>query len=216
LENTLCSVCQGITDLLSLRKKIRLESPSRQPSGVLIPLYEKNDRHFLVLTLRSEKVHHHKGEMSFPGGGYHQSDGSLRQTALRESYEEIGLDPGQVEILGELDDVFTKGSPFVITPFIGVIPPDYPFKLSKFEIGELILVEVEELLKDGCCLSEPEIVLDGCRVTPCNYIFGGRQVTGATARILRQFLDVYSRAVARVGEKADRTSTDERKTLKSQ
>jgi 8-oxo-dGTP pyrophosphatase MutT (NUDIX family) len=66
-------------------------------------------------------VRHHKGEISFPGGGYSPEDGSLLKTALRESYEEIGLAPGDVEILGELDDMFTRGSPFIITPFVGSI-----------------------------------------------------------------------------------------------
>ena len=78
-------------------------------AGVLIPVYFKAGEHFILFTRRTELVHYHKGEISFPGGGYHDEDKSLLTTALRESFEEIGLVPEDVTVLGELDDVATRG-----------------------------------------------------------------------------------------------------------
>jgi len=171
----------------------------RQPSGVLLPLYIRDDQHFLVLTRRSQKVHYHKGEISFPGGGYHQSDGSLRQTALRESFEEIGLDPAKVDILGELDNTPTRGSDFMITPFVGLIPADYPFALSDFEIGEIIHIPVEALLTESCFRNDGEVILDGRPFKSYEYSYQNKKVIGATARILKQFLDIYCQAIVQLG-----------------
>ena len=174
--------------------------PGRNPSGVLIPIYVEEGRYILVLTRRSQLVRYHKGEISFPGGGYHPSDGSLRQTALRESFEEIGLDPGKVDILGELDDIATMSSGFIITPFVGLIPAEYPFKISEFEIDELIHVPLDALLAEGCCQPFPPIILDGNPVRQCIFTYQGKQVIGATARVLQQFLGIYSQAAASMGQ----------------
>lgn len=173
---------------------MRVEAPWRNLAGVLIPMYVKDGRHFLVFTRRSQLVRHHKGEISFPGGGYHILDGNLRQTALRESFEEIGLDPVQVDILGELDDTLTRGSDFIISPFVGLIPADYPFKISDFEIGELIFIPVDALLGKDCCQPDAVVILDGQEVIRYVYTYQDKQVTGATARILKQFLEIYCQA----------------------
>jgi 8-oxo-dGTP pyrophosphatase MutT (NUDIX family) len=194
LNKSISAINQSIREILSRHQKVRLEAPWRNPSGVLIPLYAKDGRHFLVLTRRSQVVRHHKGEISFPGGGYQESDGNLRQTALRESQEEIGLDPSEVDILGELDDTPTRGSDFIITPFVGLIPADYPFKLSDFEIGELICIPVEALLPEDCCRAGPEVRLDDRLYRSYEYTFLDKQVIGATGRILKQFLEIYCQA----------------------
>lgn len=157
-------------------------------------MFARDERHFLVFTRRSQLVRHHKGEISFPGGGYHFSDENLKQTALRESFEEIGLDPFKVDVLGELDDTITLGSGFIISPFVGVIPADYPFKLSDYEIGELIFIPVDALLTEGCCRPDNMVTLDGKEVMHYVYTYQDKKVTGATARILKQFLEIYCQA----------------------
>jgi 8-oxo-dGTP pyrophosphatase MutT (NUDIX family) len=199
LDKSILEINQKLREILSRHEKIHVQAFWRQPSGVLLPLYVKDGRHFLVLTRRSQKVHYHKGEISFPGGGYHQSDGSLFQTALRESFEEIGLDPVVVDILGELDDTPTKGSDYIITPFVGLIPPDYPFTLSDFEIGEVIHIPVEALLTESCYRNDPEVILDGRSFKSYVYTYQDKKVIGATARILKQFLDMYCQATVLSG-----------------
>jgi 8-oxo-dGTP pyrophosphatase MutT (NUDIX family) len=187
----LVEINQKLKVAISSRTKLYLHEPSRKPSAVLVPIYYQQGEHFILFTKRTELVHHHKGEISFPGGGYHPDDGNLLRTALRESFEEIGLDPSEVEVLGELDDIFTKGSPYVITPFVGSIHPHYEYKVSNFEIAEIIRISVRSLLEEGCRREEPEIVLSGVSQVPYVYTFHDKIITGATARILKQFLDIF-------------------------
>ncbi len=180
-----------LTQALSDRKKIRVEDNTRRPSAVLIPIYYQAGEHHILFTKRTELVHHHKGEISFPGGGFHPDDGSLLHTALRESYEEIGLAPQDVVVLGELDDMLTKGSPYIITPFVGSILPEYKFKISDFEIAELIEIPIQALLAEGCRREDPIETIGGRQVIPYVYAYRGKLITGATARILKQFLEIF-------------------------
>ncbi len=136
-------------------------------------------------------MHYHKGEISFPGGGYHEEDGNLLKTALRESFEEIGLAPEDVNVLGELDDVATGGSLYIISPFVGSIRPDYQYKLSSFETAEIIQVPVLALLQKGCRREAPQVV-GGSTLFSYVYSYEGKLIVGATARILKQFLDIFS------------------------
>ncbi len=183
-----------LTELLNQRRKVRLEDEKRRPSAVLVPIYWQDDRYNIVFTLRTHLVHHHKGEISFPGGAFNPEDGSLQQTALRESFEEIGLHAHDVKVLGELDDILTRGSPFIITPFVGTILPDYAFTLNEFETAEVIRVPIDALLSPGCRRDETEIWADG-RVLPAYvYAYREKRIIGATARILTQFLQIYQEA----------------------
>jgi 8-oxo-dGTP pyrophosphatase MutT (NUDIX family) len=178
--------------ILSSRQKISLTATKRKPAAVLIPLFYREGMHYIVFTRRTELVSYHKGEISFPGGGYHNSDGSLLKTALRESQEEIGLKPEDVTVLGELDDILTKGSNFVVTPFVGSIRPGYNFTPSAFETAEIIEIPVSALLEKNCPRKQPPEVLDGFSFLQFTYSYGNNEITGATARILKQFLDIYS------------------------
>jgi len=190
------SIFQKLKEALAGRAKVRLSDPLRRPSAVLIPIYIQSGQLTVLFTLRTELVHHHKGEISFPGGGYHPDDGSLLNTALRETFEEIGLEARDVEMLGELDDALTRGSPYIITPFVASIPPDYKFKLSSFETAEIIEIPVPALLKEGCRREESGYNIDGKPVKSYIYAYKGQLIIGATARVLKQFLDIYGGVAA--------------------
>ena len=84
--------------------------PGRRLAAVLLPLYQHNGDYGVIFTQRSDTVYHHRGQISFPGGGHEVHDVSLQHTALRESAEEIGLQPAHVQVLGQLDDLLTTGS----------------------------------------------------------------------------------------------------------
>lgn len=182
---------QKLKEALSKRPKVRILDKSRKPSAVLIPIYYQRGQFFVLFTRRTELVRYHKGEISFPGGGYRQDDGVLVNTALRESYEEIGLVPEDVAVLGELDDMLTRGSRYIISPFVGSILPNYKFKLNSFETAEIIQIPVAALLKNECRRQESVIVIEDRPLIPYAYAFEGKMIIGATARILKQFLDVF-------------------------
>ena len=93
---------------------------------MLLPLFKNATDYHLVFTKRTETVRHHKGQVSFPGGSFEPADGDLLTTALRESYEEVGIEPEHVSILGRLDDLATFSTSFTISPFVGLIPYSLP------------------------------------------------------------------------------------------
>ena len=98
-----------LREALSRRRKKRVTENGLTPSAVLLPIYNKEGRCHILFTQRTENVKEHKGQISFPGGARQYGE-SLRDTALRESQEEIGLAPFDVEIIGELDDTATAVS----------------------------------------------------------------------------------------------------------
>jgi 8-oxo-dGTP pyrophosphatase MutT (NUDIX family) len=183
-----------LKEVLSQKRIARIFKETRKPSAVLIPMYYYQEQHYLVFTKRTDLVRYHKGEISFPGGGYHDEDGKLVNTALRETWEEIGLASEDVDVLGELDDILTRYSQYIISPFVGSIPSGYAFRLNAFETAEIIQIPVSGLQRPDCRREGSEI-LDGESITTYTYTWENRAIIGATARILKQFLDIYSQVI---------------------
>ena len=179
-----------IRKVLCSRKRRVIEHPPFSHAAVLVPLFQKDGDCHLLFTKRSEEVKYHKGEVSFPGGVVDEEDRELIHTALREADEEIGLKESDVQIIGVLDDIVTI-TEFIVTPIVGLFPYPYPFKVSEVEIAELIEVPLVSLLGEDC-FSEREIFRGGQREIVFAYQYGEHVIWGATARILKQFLDLIT------------------------
>jgi len=179
-----------IQDILSTRERRVIELPSFSRAAVLVPLFKKGEDCHLLFTKRSEEVKYHKGEISFPGGVADEEDSQLINTALREAFEEIGLKGSDVRIIGLLDDIVTI-TEFIVTPIVGLFRYPYPFKVSEIEIAELIEVPLSFLL-DESCFSESEIFRGGQKEIVYAYQYEKHIIWGATARILKQFLDLIT------------------------
>jgi 8-oxo-dGTP pyrophosphatase MutT (NUDIX family) len=179
-----------IGKMLSSRKRRVIEHPPFSHAAVLVPLFQKDGSCHLLFTKRSEEVKYHKGEISFPGGVVDEEDRELINTALREAHEEIGLKESDVQIIGVLDDIVTI-TEFIVTPIVGLFPYPYPFKVSEVEIAELIEVPLASLLEKDC-FSEREIFRGDQREIVFAYQYGKHIIWGATARILKQFLDLMT------------------------
>ncbi len=188
---TIGVVKQKLKKALSRRRKHRIIDTNRVSSAVLIPIYYREGEYYVLFTQRTEKVKDHKGQISFPGGAYEEKDGVLVNTALRESAEEIGLMPGDVEMLGELDDMATIGSGYIISPLVACIPWPYQFKLEEWETEEIIEVPISVLLDEDCVRRGTDI-LDDQVVTTYFYHYQDKVIWGATARILNQFLGIWA------------------------
>jgi 8-oxo-dGTP pyrophosphatase MutT (NUDIX family) len=180
----------GIRNILSKRERKVIEHPPFPHAAVLVPLFKKGEDCHLLFTKRSEEVKYHKGEISFPGGVADQQDSELEETALREAFEEIGLKESDVQIIGLLDDTVTR-TEFIVTPIVGLFPYPYPFKISEVEISELIEVPLASLL-DEECFGEREIIRGDQKEVVYAYQYGKHAIWGATARILKQFLDLIT------------------------
>jgi len=175
---------------LTSRERKVIDHPPLSHAAVLLPLYQREGQCHLLFTKRSDQVKYHKGEISFPGGMVDEEDRELIQTALREAREEIGLNEEDVEIIGLLDDIVTV-TQFIVTPIVGFFPYPYPFQINQIEIDELIEVPLSFLLhKDS--FSEREIFRMGRSKWVYAYQYGNHVIWGATARMLKQFLDLIS------------------------
>ncbi len=166
--------------------------PSLKPAGVLLVVYAKDGELSVLLNKRTELVEHHKGEVSFPGGSVDAEDESLLQTALRETHEEMGIAPGDVELLGQLDDVPTI-SDFLISTFVATIPYPYDFLPSESEVAEVLEVPIVHLQSERNWRDEARVHQDGLEVAR-SYIYQGHLVFGATAKVLSNFLEVVEGA----------------------
>ncbi len=176
------SMCieRQIAEILASREFSQIRDERLAPSAVLLLLFEKEGECNVLFTRRSEKVAYHKGEISFPGGTTDPDDSDLLHTALREGAEEIGLDQRDVRILGRLDDIFTLTTGFVITPYVGIIPDPDKFEINTDEISELIFLPLRAIVEE-CHVEDSGVT---------HFHLQDHIIWGATARILKQFLDL--------------------------
>jgi len=172
-------VKQQIEKILRHHEKKKITGENLKASAVLIPLFYNQGQYYVLFTERSAEVNFHKGQVCFPGGTQEPSDSSLLQTALREIEEEISLKAKDVEILGELDDSVTLTSNYVISPFVAFIPHPYPFKAEGREIREIFSVPLSFLMDEA-----------NFKQDSYAYEYDGHIIWGATAGILKQFMDL--------------------------
>lgn len=156
-------------------------SAARRSAAVLVPLLCQNGAWQLLFTRRTEQVPHHKGQVSFPGGAYEPGDENLVQTALREASEEIGLQPADVRILGELSDL-PSVSNYLITPIVGRITRPFDVKLSKYEVSRVFTIPLEWLADARHWEMRPYQAADG-QIYEVIYFqpYDGEILWGATA-----------------------------------
>ncbi len=169
-------------------------TPSPEPgdriAAVLALLVGKRDP-LLVFTLRSSGLSRHAGEISFPGGIQEPGE-SLSTTALRETHEEIGLDPNLPRVLGALPPINTTVSRILVVPFVGTVDELPPLSRSEDEIEEVLVLEVAKL---ASAEEEVEWALpNGGAWRGFVYELDGSTIWGATGRILHELLETLRRA----------------------
>src|SRR5437867_6106525 len=185
-------------DALVALTRARLATHARRvvPSGelvraaVLIPIVDRGEP-CLVFTKRTQRVATHKGQISFPGGAVDPGDGSFLEAALRECEEEIGLPRAAVEPLGALDDTETVATPFVITPWVGVIRELVAWRTDGEEVERVIEVPLAALAAPGGLRVEHWERAGAVRAVD-RVDYDGDTICGATAGTLRHYLDLVT------------------------
>jgi 8-oxo-dGTP pyrophosphatase MutT (NUDIX family) len=160
-------------------------------AAVLIPLVWWEDEWQLVFTRRTDTVEHHKGQVSFPGGGCEIGESTPESTALREAQEEIGLNPQDVRVLGRLNDYITI-TRYRVTPVVGVMPWPYLLHLEKAEVKRLFTIPLT-WLADRANWDEQPVTVEGyTRPFPVlrYHPYDGEILWGASARMTHNFLVV--------------------------
>ena len=177
--------------VLDAHEPSRITIPGARAAAVLIPLVAADDP-TLIFTVRADTVSSHKGQISFPGGGIDSSDPSPAAAALRESQEEIGLDPSKVRLLGELDSFPTFVSGYVVTPFVGWLDEPPTLTRNPAEVAKVLEVPVSHLSDE--IRADPGFSR-GDRTYPTEaWIWDDHVIWGVTAYIIRGFLMKLSEA----------------------
>ena len=155
-------------------------------SSVLLLLYPENKELHVCLIKRPAHMKHHAGQIALPGGRIEKGETAL-ETALRETWEEIGITPEQIEILGTLSELYVQVSRFQIHPFVGWLSKKPKFVLCENEVEKTISFPLKNMKN---ALEEAELLtITGTLKVPC-FKFDGEIIWGATAMILSEFYDI--------------------------
>jgi 8-oxo-dGTP pyrophosphatase MutT (NUDIX family) len=180
--------------LLDPAEAAALEVHGRTDAAVLVPLYVDDGELHAVFTRRRADLRRHAGEISFPGGRRDEGEEDLRVTALREAEEEIGLPPGDVELLGALTPTPTVATDYAVYPYVGLISPGRAWTLSPREVDEVLELRLTDLRAGA---DRRRLLRRGVPFRTDVYVVGEDLIWGATARMVGDLL-------ARVGPLLDR------------
>ena len=148
-------------------------------ASVLIALVQHGEPG-VILTQRTDHLHDHAGQISFPGGRAEPEDADTVATALREAHEEIGLDPSAVEVLGVMP-TYTTGTGFIVTPVVGLVQPGYTVRADPFEVAEVFEVPLGFLM-DPAHHRWHALDIGGARREFLSMPWDGLDATGAARR----------------------------------
>jgi 8-oxo-dGTP pyrophosphatase MutT (NUDIX family) len=171
--------------LLTEDESASMKAPGGVAAAVLIPLYLSNGDLHAVFTKRNADLRRHAGEISFPGGR-RDEDERLRDTALREAEEEIGLATDEVEVVGTLPPTGTIVTNYVIYPFVGLIEPGGVFRPNPIEVDTVVELSLPAL---AAGFERKRLIRRGVPIKTDTYTVEGSFIWGATARIVGTLLE---------------------------
>ncbi len=157
-----------------------------RPSSVLVLLYPHRDGIGFPLIQRPEYPGVHSGQISLPGGKKEDTDESLIYTALRETNEEIGVDPRQVQVIGQLTELYIPPSNFLVTPVVGFIPVRPEFRPDAGEVDRIVEVTLQQLTDPSHRDRKKIRIPLGLSLSFPAYVMDGNVIWGATAMMLSE------------------------------
>jgi 8-oxo-dGTP pyrophosphatase MutT (NUDIX family) len=172
--------------LLTAEETAEMDAPGSTDAAVLVPLFARDGVLHAVFTERRHDLSKHAGEISFPGGRQDEPDEDLRATALRESWEEIGLSSEDVELVGALPPVGTFVTGYRVFPFVGSIEPGHVWVPQESEVEKVLELSLPDLVAGH---EMQRLLRKGVPIKTPTYTVDGTLVWGATARIVQQLLE---------------------------
>jgi len=199
LKQKLQQPLPGVTSHLKMAPANRVQEfnnlnniiPLAKNSAVLILLFPENGKLKTVFIQRSVYDGVHSGQISFPGGKVEATDKDFEATALRETFEEIGVKPEVIEIIGQLTDFYISPSNFLVKVFVGYTLQKPAFIPDKKEVQSILEVDIDEFF-DSNNIAEKEFYSTSRKTAvfaPC-YLVNGLEIWGATAMMLSEMLDI--------------------------
>lgn len=184
------TVVTRLRERLRERTRGQLRERALRPASVAVMLLDLDGVTHVTLTRRAAHLRTHAGQIAFPGGARDPQDASFAATALRETHEELGVDPGLLDVIGLLDDEPTS-SGFVITPVVATLPRRPVYTPSPDEVAQVLEVPLT-VFAPGAAMADPAQAARGAPPGPVGpadrgalYRHEQHRITGATARILR-------------------------------
>jgi 8-oxo-dGTP pyrophosphatase MutT (NUDIX family) len=171
------------------------KTPAR-PGAVLILLYEQDGRIKFPLIKRQEYLGAHSGQVSLPGGKAEANETPV-QTALREGQEEIGIEPGSMNIIGALSDFFVIPSNFLVKPIIVTSPTIPEFNPDPREVSKILIGDLKDLMREDAIRSTEILAAGKFRMQAPHFDIEGEVVWGATAMILNELCHVLREVMDR-------------------
>ena len=192
----LAEIKQKVANNAFIQSNIRIKvHPEENPqdSAVLVPIVMHQDQVSLLFTHRSNSLERHSGQVSFPGGIIEENDGTVIETALRETREEIGISSENIQIIGQLIP-FNTSTGYIVYPVIGVI--DTLEKLSRniLEVDRIFCIPLNWLCNANHSKLEKFVVSDGKAKDVWYFdLYDGELLWGITAKITKEFIEIIKK-----------------------
>lgn len=164
-------------------------------SAVMMLVYPRNEVATLILTKRHTYQGVHSAQVSFPGGKAEPEDTDLKHTALRETFEEVGIEPNAINVVMRFSDLYIPPSNFLVSPFLGVLNSEPVFLPADYEVAEIVELPLDMLLDDTIVQNAAlETSYAPLAKVPA-FNVNGHIVWGATAMMLSEFKEVLKKVL---------------------
>ncbi len=170
-------------------ERLSVQGRDCREAGVLALLTPLAGEAHLLMTVRRDHLAAHAGQVSFPGGR-RERDEELHQTALRETHEEVGIEPGDVDLLGRLTPLYVPPSNYCVYPFVGTTREEPALLLQSDEVARIVHVPLRAL-QDAASLRREEWIVRGERMLVPHFDIDGLTVWGATAMMVSELIALF-------------------------
>lgn len=182
-------------DRLESLKNQHLESLNPKTAAVLMLLYPKNRTTHLVLIVRNSYEGIHSAQIALPGGKYEANDQNYKNTALRETHEEIGIHPENIEIIREFTQLYIQASNFLVFPFLGISKDEVLFVPNPDEVAQIIELPLADFLDDSLIVITTLSTSYAKNIEIPAFQIGEHIVWGATAMMLSELKEVLKKVL---------------------
>ncbi|RZJ65167.1 MAG: CoA pyrophosphatase [Flavobacterium sp.] len=173
-----------------LMQNLDWDNLNARSAAVMLLLYPRNEKTNFVLILRNAYKGVHSSQVAFPGGKREAEDASYAETALRETFEEVGIRPDQISVVRELSRIYIPPSNFIVYPFLGYSEQELIFTPDPREVAGIIEVSVDDFLDDATVVGMTRDTSYATEINVPGFKIGEHVVWGATAMILSEFKEV--------------------------
>lgn len=176
-------------------KNLKLGDKNPNAAAVLMLFYPKYGRTHLVLIVRNSYEGVHSAQIAFPGGKYEDEDRTLEKTALRETYEEIGIQPKNIEIIMPFTNLYIQPSNFMVYPFLGICKEEIIFIPDKYEVAKIIELPLLDFLNDDLIVNSRISTSYANNILVPAFKISEHIVWGATAMMLSELKEVLKKVL---------------------